>query len=30
MLARAAVYLYALLLMVGLLLDHPVPLAIAP
>jgi len=30
MLARAVVYAYAVLLAIGLLLGHPVPLAIAP
>jgi|SoimicmetaTmtLMB_FD_contig_41_5011850_length_370_multi_1_in_0_out_0_1 hypothetical protein len=30
MLARLALYAYAVLLALSLLLDHPVPLAIAP
>jgi hypothetical protein len=30
MLARAAIYAYAVLLAISLLLEHPVPLAIAP
>jgi hypothetical protein len=30
MLARAVVYAYAVLLAIGLLLERPVPLAIAP
>ncbi len=30
MLARTMLYVYAVLLVLGLLLEHPVPLAIAP